>query len=189
VLVVAGLYTGTRSLTGLGSGRGSDCRVTDLDHDQAPVSVRAECNWKVSPERLRTILESPEEQQLYFSNLGESKVLGVEGDAVIVRQLHRATGISDREVVVEWNEMPVEDGRRYTWRKSADQSAITGRGVEVEYYEGSWEITPTATGSHVVMETRYAPGGRVPFFLVRSFKGPGIRQMLDELRSAAESEV
>ena len=188
VLAAAGLYAGWGALAGLGSGRGGDCILTKLEHDRAPVSVRAECDWPIPVERLGAILESSEAQVHYFSSLGESTVLGTEGDSVIVRQLHRATGISDREVVVEWDVTPIERGRRYSWRKSPDQSAATGRGVEVEDYTGSWEITTTETGSHVVLETRYAPGGRVPFFLVRSFQGAGIRQTLDELRTAAESE-
>ncbi len=189
VLAAAGLYAGWGALTGLGAGRRGDCTLTNLEDDRAPVSLRAECDWPIPADRIGAILEDSEAQVRYFSNLGESTVLGTEGNSVIVRQLHQATGISDREVVVEWDVTPVEGGRRYTWRKSPDQSAATGRGVEVELYAGSWEITTTETGSHVVMETRYAPGGRVPFFLVRSFQGAGIRQTLDELRTAAESEA
>ncbi len=189
VLAAAGLYAGWGALTGLGSGRHADCILTKLQDDSAPVSLRAECDWPISADRIGAILEDSEGQVRYFSNLGESTVLGTEGNSVIVRQIHQATGISDREVVVEWDITPVEGGRRYTWRKSPDQSAATGRGVEVEHYAGSWEITTTETGSHVVLETRYAPGGRVPFFLVRSFQGAGIRQTLDELRTAAESQA
>jgi hypothetical protein len=189
VLVAVGLYTGRGVLTGLGAGRGDDCVLTELEDDGAPVSVRVECEWPIPVERLQALLESSEAQARYFSHLGESTVLGTKGDSVIVRQLHRATGISDREVVVEWDATPFEDGWRYSWRKSPDQSAATGRGVEVEDYEGSWELTPTETGSHIALETRYAPGGRVPFFLVRSFQGSGIQQVMRELRTAAESEV
>jgi hypothetical protein len=188
-LVAAGLYAGWGALTGLGAGRGGDCILTELEGNGAPISMRAECDWPISPERLRPIIESWEAQARHFSGLAESAVLGTEGGSVIVRQLHRATGISDREVVVEWDVTPFENGWRYSWRKSPDQSAATGRGVEVEDYAGSWEITTAGTGSHVVLETRYAPGGRVPFFLVRSFRGSGVRQVLDELRSAAESNI
>jgi hypothetical protein len=189
VLAAVGLYSGWGALTGFGAGRGGDCRLTALPGDGAPISVRAECDWSIPVERLRAVLEPLEAQALHFSSLEEATVLGVEGDTVMVRQLHRATGISDREVVVEWNSTPIESGWLYSWRKCPDQSAATGRGVEVERYEGSWEITATESGSHVVLETRWAPGGSVPFFLVHWFRGSGIRQVLSELSSAAESEV
>jgi hypothetical protein len=189
VLIAAGLFAGWGVLTGLGSGRGGDCRLSKLERDGPSIPVRAECDWPIPTDRLLAMLESWEAHALYFGNLRESAVLGFEGDSVIVRQLHQAAGISDREVVVEWNVTPLETGRRYSWHKSPDQSAATGRGVEAEDYEGSWEITSTETGSHLVLELRYAPGGRVPFFLVRWFQGSGIRQVLSELRSAAESEV
>ena len=189
VLIVSGLYAGSRTLTGLGSGQAADCRFTELAHDGPTIPLRAECDWPIPVDRLRAMLDSWEAHALYFSNLEESSVLGFEGDSVIVRQIHRARGISDREVVVKWDVAPLERGWRYTWQKSPDQSAATGRRVEVEEYAGRWEITATETGSHLVLETRYAPGGRVPFFLVNWLQGAGIQHVLDELRSAAESDI
>jgi hypothetical protein len=135
------------------------------------------------------MLDSWEARALYFSNLEESRVLGFEGNSVIVRQIHRAMGISDRGVVVEWDVTTLERGWRYSGQKILDESAATGRGVEVEEYARRWEITATEASSHLVLEARYAPGGRVPFFLVHWFQGAGIRQVLDELRSAAEFGV
>jgi hypothetical protein len=106
-----------------------------------------------------------------------------------VRQVHTASGISDRAAVVEWTVTPVEGGARYAWSKSDDQSAIDGRGLEATECAGSWEVVEREGGARVVYEMRYAPGGSVPFFLMRWFQGAGIRGVLAEFRDSAELDV
>jgi hypothetical protein len=53
--------------------------------------------------------------------VAESAVLYARGDVVLVRQIHLATSMTDREVVVEWQVERLEDGYRYRWRKAEHQ--------------------------------------------------------------------
>jgi len=189
-LLVAGAYTGFRGLTGQGFG-GDDlgCELTELPGDGDIVPVRATCSWEISPERLHEMLAEFDAHDDYFAGLAESTVLGADQGSVRVRQVHTASGISDRAAVVDWTVTEVEGGVRYAWNKSEDQSGIEGHGLEAIECAGSWEVVEDGDGTRVIYEMRYAPGGNVPFFLMRWFQGAGIRGVLADFRNSAELEV
>jgi len=191
VLVLAALYTGAGRMSGFGSGfgRADGCELVEGPAEDGVTPVLAECKWPVPAERLHTLIRSWGDHHRYFSNLAESTVLGESNNVVSVRHVHRASGISDREVIVEWTTEKIPDGYRYHWRKSPDQSAATGTRVEVEVCSGYWEVTSDGSGSRVGYEVRYLPGGSVPSFLVRMFQSSGMRGVLADLRQAAASET
>ena len=190
VLLVAGAYTGLRGLSGQGfGGDGLGCELTELEGDGDVVPVRAVCEWEIAPDRLHAMLAEFEAHDDYFAGLAESTVLETVGGVTRVRQVHTASGISDRAAVVDWTVTDLGGGVRYAWTKAADQSGIDGRGLEATECAGSWEVTPTTDGARVVYEMRYAPGGSVPFFLTRWFQGAGIRSVLADFRDSAELEV
>ena len=101
-------------------------------------------------------------------------------------QLHKASGISDREIFLVLAHEDIAGGKRFTWTKAPVQEGMKGN-VEIEVDTGKWEVTAApGGGSKVVYELRYAAGGSVPSFMVRWFQGAGIQALLGELRAYAE---
>jgi hypothetical protein len=189
VLILVALYGSyLRGLSGFGSGRGHDCTLT-TGPKNGEIVMRAECDWPFSVDQVHNMLRAVGDHDRYFANLGESSVLEERDGFLRVRQIHQARGIDDREVVVDWVITPIDGGYRYAWRKSKDQSAVSGTRIEVEVHEGMWEITSTPTGTHVVYDMRYLPGGSVPAFLVRWFQASSVENVLAEARAAAEQEA
>jgi hypothetical protein len=190
VLIVAGAYTGLRGLSGHGFGGDSlGCELVELDAKGDVVPVQAVCDWEISPARLHALLAEFGSHDDYFGGLAESTVLPSDDGVTRVRQVHTASGISDRAAVVDWTVTEIEGGRRYSWTKAGDQSGIDGRGLEAIECAGSWDVLARGDDVRVVYEMRYAPGGNVPFFLMRWFQGAGIRGVLADFRDYAELDL
>jgi hypothetical protein len=146
--------------------------------------LRAECDWSIPASKLQTLLADFNMHDDYFSAVSQSVVIG----AGMCRQVHVASGISDREVVIAFKTEDIPGGKRYSWQKASDQSAVTGAGVMPGTDTGKWEVTTNATGgSHVVYELHYDPSGSVPSFVIRWFQGSGFKAFVLELKSWAES--
>lgn len=145
--------------------------------------IRVECDWDVDPATLSAVLGNPGDHHVIFDSLRDSETLSVSGGLERVRQVHRASGASDREVVVEIRTQPVAGGERFSWRKSADQTGRKTDGVEPDLSEGYWEVTAKDGRSRLVYEVRYLAGGNVPAFLVRWFQGAGIKGVIRDLRT------
>lgn len=146
--------------------------------------VRVECEWAdVDAAALHGILARPESHAAAFSGLSEARVVRRSGPIAQVYQRFAARGVSDREVVVEYSAEDVPSGRRYQWRKSADQSTLRGDAVEVPTTEGKWEVTEADGKVRLVYELRLKLGGLVPSFMVRWAQGGAVEQTIEELRS------
>jgi hypothetical protein len=189
VVVVAAAWIGSGGLSGRGFGFGDNsCKLTAGRGADGVLEAEAHCRWPIPADRLDALLEAWGDQARYFSNLAESTVLEQSDERLLVRQIQRASGISDREVVIECVTESVPGGRRYRWRKAPDQSRSSGRNVEVAVHEGFWEVT--SKGDHealVEYHMRYLPGGSVPSFLVSMFLASGTEGVLADLRRAAET--
>lgn len=157
------------------------------DRQGAYAPVRAECEWPIAPAELQKLLADNNAHADYFTSVAQSRVLGPTAGGELVYQVHEASGISDREIVLLMGQEAIPGGTRYTWTRAADQSKITGKLVATPVDTGKWEVTATPTGSKVVYELLYDPGGSVPSFLVRSFQGGGTRTLVGELRAWAEA--
>lgn len=149
--------------------------------------VRAECEWPIPADKLQALLADNDAHADYFTSVAQSRVLGPTTGGELVYQVHEASGISDREIVLLMGREAIPGGARYTWTRAADQSKVTGKLVQTVVDDGKWEVTATPTGSKVVYELLYDPGGSVPSFLVRSFQGGGTRTLVGELRTWAEA--
>ncbi|MDP2313113.1 MAG: hypothetical protein Q8P41_09435 [Pseudomonadota bacterium] len=159
--------------------------VGDRQGTYAP--VRAECEWPIAAGKLQGILAANGAHADYFTSVSASRVLGPTAGGELVYQVHEASGISDREIVLVMGQEAIPGGTRYTWTRAADQAKVTGKLVPTVVDTGKWEVTATATGAKVVYELLYDPGGSVPSFLVRSFQGSGTRTLVGELRTWAEA--
>ena len=152
------------------------------DRQGAYAPVRAECDWEVAPSTVHGLLSKLTAHKDYFSSVSVSEKVG-EGR---YRQVHVASGISDRELIVDMGSEPIPGGTRYWWKKSADQTGVTGSGVEPNTNQGKWEVTDREGGGvHVVYELMYDPGGSVPGFLVRWFQTSGVELLVGELKTKA----
>jgi hypothetical protein len=145
--------------------------------------VRVECDWDIDPGALQSVLGEPGSHSRIFDSLADSESLSNQGGVERVRQVHKASGASDREIVVEITTQSVPGGKRFSWRKSGDQSGHKSDGVEPDMSEGYWEVTSRDGRSHLVYEIRYLAGGSVPAFLVRWFQGAGIKAVIGDLRA------
>jgi hypothetical protein len=148
--------------------------------------VRAECDWPIAASRLQRAVAATADHDKYFDTVEECDVLGAApGGGELVRQVHVATGMSDREATLVFTRASISGGTRYSWALAAQQRP-TER-VPVRFDTGFWEITDNGRGgSRVVYELRYDPGGSVPSVLVRWFQGSGVKQLVGELRSWVE---
>jgi hypothetical protein len=188
-VVVAAAWFGSSGLSGRGFGFGDgDCRLTGGRSPDGVLEGQARCKWPIPAERVEALLAAWGDQARYFSNLAESTVLERSDGRMLVRQIQRASGISDREVIIECTTEAIPGGTRYRWRKAPDQSKSSGRNVEVAVHEGFWEVT--SSGEHetrVEYHMRYLPGGSVPSFIVSMFLSSGMEGVLSDLRRAAET--
>ncbi len=149
--------------------------------------VRVVCDWPVPAETLEDVLGRPGDHAAIFGSLAAAESLGRRGRKEWVRQVHKASGAPDREVVVVFETHKTPEGLRYTWRKADDQSKRAGVGVEPTLSEGYWQIVDKKGRTQLTYEVRYLAGGRVPAFLVRWFQGSGIRAVLHELRTFVDA--
>lgn len=149
----------------------------------AVTPLRAECDWPLPVEKLQAAVLDFGRHDDYFSSVEESTVLSPG----LARQVHVASGISNRALMVKfWNES-IPGGMRYSWTRADDQTGMDAYGVVPVRDDGKWEITTGATGAHVVYELNYDPGGSVPSFIVRAFQGGGFRTLVLELKAWVES--
>lgn len=165
---------------------GDGCRFFVGDAVDGFSPVRAECDWDLPPEKVQRVLADLARHDDYFTSVKQAERL----PSGRYRQIHQASGISDREIILDMGSEAIPGGTRYWWRKAADQSELTGNNVETTTNTGKWEVTAAAgggTGSHVVYELYYNPGGSVPSFLVRWFQTSGTQQLVGELKRYTES--
>jgi Polyketide cyclase / dehydrase and lipid transport len=185
-VIVAVAWLGSRGLSGRGFGFGDDdCELSTGRAADGVLEAEARCEWPLPAARIDALLAAWGDQSRYFSNVAESTVLEQGGERALVRQVHHASGIADREVVVECFTEALPGGHRYRWRKASDQSRASGQRVEVAVHEGFWLITDAGDKTVVEYHLRYLPGGSVPSFLVSMFMSSGMEGVLADLRRAA----
>ena len=168
------------------------CRFESLPAASGELAARAVCEWALPTERISAALHDLEAHPQVLSGLAASELLPEEEGGVRSLQIHRQRGMSDRAVVVDWRfeELPdrdgdgLADGERLSWRRADDQQAARGRGVVPKACEGAWQIEPIEGGTRVRYELRYAPGGGIPWFVLRQFDQVAVRSVTEELHRA-----
>ncbi len=148
----------------------------------------ADCYWQeVSVEKMDALLNRWDRHDTYFSTVAVSDIAGKVGDKTLVRQVHEAAGISDREVMLLMWRSEAKGGQRYQWIPAPDQTGRQGAGVLPDNDTGGWTVIPDARGGvRVEYNLLYDPGGSVPGFVVRWFQGSGFIQIVGEMREAAK---
>jgi hypothetical protein len=150
------------------------------------VPLMAECRWPtVSLDKIDRIFSPWQDHDLFFSAIAASDVERTEGGAALVRQVHQARGITDRECLLRMTRTPVGSGFEYRWALEPSTPA-EGR-VAVAHDVGYWRFTPNGAGVDVVYYLEYGPGGSVPGLLVRWFQTSGFEGAITELRAWMES--
>jgi hypothetical protein len=168
--------------------RVNDCTFSKGPPEGGVQPVHVECHWPVAPDKLHALLADGNRHAAIFDGITSTHQVGTEAGGELFYQVHQASGMSDREIVVRLTDEAIPDGRRYAWTKATDQSALTHELVEIELNTGMWEVTGEGAGSKIVYELRYAAGGSVPGFLVRWFQGSGVQALVGELRAMAEKQ-
>lgn len=162
------------------------CNFYKGDAAGAVTPMRAECDWPIAAEAIVRALDDADELEAVFSTIDQSRVLGPDpGGGKQVYQSYKVTAVFQREVVLSMASIDIPGGRRFTWKKASNQSALTGQRTEIESMANLWEVTGTSTGCHLVFEVSYAPGASVPGFVLDWFQGTGVQQQLGDLRSYA----
>ena len=172
--------------TDMGSRDG--CTFSKQDEGDV-VALRASCTWELPAEKVKKKLADWTTHDEIYTSVAVSTVLGsLSGGKGRVYQVHQASGISDREIVMDVSETVIDGGWRWTHNKSADQSGLQGDKVQVGRDDGLWELKATANGGCTVLyELRYDPAGSVPGFMVKWFQGSGFKDMMGELRDYVQA--
>lgn len=166
------------------NGEDGGCRFFTGSPDGSVTPLRAECDWQLPPEKLQAAIADFGRHDDYFTSVVESTVVSPG----LARQVHQASGISNRAVMVKFWTEEIPSGKRYSWARASDQAPVTDLGVVPIRDDGKWEVTPGAGGgSHVVYELYYDPGGSVPGFIVRAFQGSGFRTLVLEMKAWVSS--
>jgi hypothetical protein len=165
------------------SGPGCTVKLVNVDERSVP-TFRGECVWSVAPAWVSTVLTEPGRFERSSSLLKSSQRLA---DGRIVNIQKTPWPFEDRQSTIAVNDEPLPGGgvlRRY--RLAEAQAPLVEGAVQVGVDEGSWEVAPHPSGTRVVLEMKYEPGGSLPTRIVQSVSPKYIAQSLDELRVSAE---
>jgi len=146
--------------------------------------VRADCVWPVAPERVIEAVSDVGSHDDWLSSVTESTV---RADGRVV-QVHRASGIADRQITLDVTRETLPGGGfRTAWTRASQQVPLVKGRVDCARDDGSWEVHPaTGGGARVVYSLRYDPGGSVPAWVVRAFQKGGIADLVEEMRKVVE---
>jgi len=157
------------------------CVITVGDRDDRGTDlVIGTCSWDVPASKIVPVVKAAT-SHVFLSSLELSKALP-DGR---IHQVHNASGISDREITLDFTTTTTADGAtKVSWKASAVQEPLTSEdNVRVAVDDGYWEVHDLGGGkSKVVYGLRYNAGGRVPEWLVRSFQKTGVGDILEEMR-------
>jgi hypothetical protein len=163
------------------SAPGCTVKLASVDAKNVP-TFRGECVWSIAPAWVAAVLTDPAR--------GNSSLLKASErleDGRIVNVQKTGWPFEDRQSTIEVNDEPLESGgvrRRY--RLANEQAPLAEGAVQVAVDQGSWEIAAHPSGTRVVLEMTYEPGGNLPTRIVQTMSPKYIAKGLDELRADAE---
>ena len=160
---------------------GCSVSVGDRDADGNDLIV-AECVWPVAADKVIKAVKTPENHDSILASVEESTRLA-DGR---VLQVHYASGISNRQVTLQFTDQTLPDGGfKTSWTRATQQEPMRDGLVDVPVNDGFWEVHPDGANSKVTYSLRYDAGGKVPTWLVRNFQKGGISDLVEEMRTAA----
>ncbi len=160
---------------------GCEISIGDRRDDGTDLAI-AECSWSVAPDKVIATVKDAASHELLSSVESSDKL----ADGRIF-QVHVASGISDRQVALQFTNTELADGGfRTEWTKASKQEPLVDGRIEVVVDDGAWEVHPAGDGtSKVRYELRYNAGGRIPNWVVQSFQKTGVAKICMEMRDAA----
>ncbi len=175
VLVPAAAFAGERKQVAERAG----CVITVGDRDDRGTDlVIGTCEWDVDASKIIPVVKAAE-THTFLSSVTESRKLA-DGR---IHQVHKASGISDREITLDFTNTTLSDGIKVSWTASAKQEPVDEDNVRCAVDDGYWEVHDLGNGkSKVIYGLRYNAGGKVPEWLVRSFQKSGVGDLLEEMR-------
>jgi hypothetical protein len=162
---------------------GCSVRLVSVDARNVP-TFRGECVWSVAPAAVAAVLTDPARLSASSSMLKASNRLP---DGRIVNLQKTGWPFEDRQSTITVSDEPLAGGgvrRRY--QLAREQAPLAKGAVQVGVDEGIWELTAHESGTRVVLEMSYEPGGNLPGRLVQSLSPRYIAKGLDELRISAQ---
>ena len=146
--------------------------------------VTAICHWpELQPDHVNTILSDVSRHAGLFSTVESVRLIGEHNGRQLSRQVHVASGLSDREIVLQHWVSQHGDATRHNWLIHTPQPASTMDLVVPDYDEGYWAVSAHPRGgSKVHFDLVYAPGGLVPKFVVNRFQTSGVVDMVGHFR-------
>ncbi len=156
-------------------------QVGDFDKEPYPVCSWS-CQWSdIPPTSIVEILSQPERWADTFRTVVDGQLL--QGDRLKMVYLVKPFG--RRQVTVELTVSEADGVWRVAWRKARKQEPLAEGLVEIEIFEGWWEVESDGNGgSKVTTGTRLNPGEDVPRVLVRKALPVQLRRLLRQLRRA-----
>ncbi len=164
------------------------CTVSlgDFDKEPAPISTGS-CRWAdVAPKAVVAVLEEPGHWHHTFKPVVDGELLR---DGRLV-QVYRARPFPRRQVTVELTVTDAGEVWRVAWRKARRQEPLPEGLVEIEAFDGWWEVKSDGRGGSVVTHgARFDPGEDIPRVLIQKGTPMQIRRLLRQLRSAVSERV
>lgn len=157
-----------------------DCVITVGDRDSRGTDlIIGTCQWPVAASKVIPVVKAAE-THTFLSSVEVSTKLA-DGR---IQQVHKASGISDREVTLVFTTETLADGGfKVSWKAADVQEPVGEDRVPVVVDDGYWEVHDNGDGtSKVIYGLRYDPGGKVPGWVVRAFQKGGIGDLLEEMR-------
>jgi hypothetical protein len=160
---------------------GCSISVGDRDADGNDLII-ADCVWEIPAEKVIKAVKAPEKHDEYMASVEESTKLA-DGR---VLQVHFASGISNRQITLDFTDKDLPDGGfKTSWTGSAKQEPLRDGLVACPLSDGHWEVHPDGANSKVQYSLRYDAGGSVPTWLVRNFQKGGIADLVEEMKAVA----
>ncbi len=187
VLLVAGLTAPPETFETFKEDEHCRYLASRPDHGGWP-TLRAECLWPEIPtERLEDVLGEWSGYANVFSTVETSDVVGPLGNGTAVHHVHTAPLMVDREALLLFWREETGSQTRFHWTLAPGQPGAEPGRVQLVRDTGFWTVAPNpeGTGSLVISELTYDPGGRFPEPIVRWFQTLGVPIFVGELRAAA----
>ena len=147
--------------------------------------VVAKCTWDVPADKVVKAVSNVDMHDDWLSAVQSCKSLG--DDRWL--QVHQASGISDRQIVLKFsNETRADGGFRTSWTRSDPQEALVDGRIEAAVDDGYWDVTPNGTGSTVEYGLLYGPAGKVPKWIVNGFQKGGTMDTVGQMLEAAKKQ-
>ena len=168
-----------------GLARAGDCSVIlgDFEKESFPVSTGS-CRWSdLAPKAVVEVLSQPARWHRTFGPVLDGELLR---DGRLI-QVYRAKPFPERQVTIELSVTRAGKAWRVDWKKARRQAPLREGLVEIETFDGWWEVKPDGEGGSIVTHgARFNPGEGIPPALIEKGTSMQIRRLMRQLHRAVE---